>query len=56
MIELRPVLDEDPPSDWGIRSRRFLLDEGAYIGADAPRCVVTPAVAAGPSASRFTTC
>ena len=43
-IELRPVLDEDPPPDWGIRSRRFLLDEGAYIDADAPRCVVTPAL------------
>ena len=44
MIELRPVLDEDPPSDWGIRSRRFLLGEGAYVDADAPRCVVTPAL------------
>ena len=43
-IELRPVQDEDPPSDWGIRSRRFLLDEGAYVDADAPRCVVTPAL------------
>ena len=44
LIELRPVLDEDPPSDWGIRSRRFLLGEGAYVDADAPRCVVTPAL------------
>lgn len=44
MIELRPVLDVDPPSDWGIRSRRFLLGEGAYVDADAPRCLVTPAL------------
>ncbi len=44
MIELRPVLSEDPPSDWGIRSRRFLLGEEAYVDADAPRCVVTPAL------------
>ena len=43
-IELRPVLDEDPPSDWGIRSRRFLLAEDAYVDAYAPRCVVTPAL------------
>lgn len=44
VIELRPVLDEEPPSDWGIRSRRFLLDQGAYVDAHAPRCVVTPAL------------
>ncbi len=44
MIELRPVLHEDPLSDWGIRSRRFLLYEGAYVDADAPRCAVTPAL------------
>lgn len=44
MIELRPVLAEDPPSDWGIRSRRFLLGENAYVDADVPRCVVTPAL------------
>ncbi len=44
LVELRPVLDADPPSDWGIRSRRFLLAEGAYVDADAPRCFVTPAL------------
>ena len=44
MIELRPVLDEEPPSDLGIRSRRFLLNQGAFVDADAPRCVVTPAL------------
>ncbi len=44
VVELRPVLDEDPPCDWGIRSRRFLLDQGAYVDTDAPRCVVTPAL------------
>lgn len=37
MIELRPVLHKDPPADWGIRSRRFLLAVGAYVDADAPR-------------------
>jgi hypothetical protein len=44
LIELRPVLAENPPSDWGIRSRRFLLGEGTYVDADTPRCVVTPAL------------
>lgn len=44
IVELRPVLEEDPPSDWGIRSRRFLLDQDAYVDADSPRCVVTPAL------------
>ena len=44
MIELRPVLREDPPSDWGIRSRRFLLGDGAYVDADMPRRLITPAL------------
>lgn len=52
MIELRPVLDENPPRDWGIRSRCFLLDEGAYVDADAPRCIVTPALLSAISLGR----
>ena len=44
VIELRPVLDDDPPLDWGIRSRRFLLGADVYVDADSPRCFVTPAL------------
>ncbi len=44
LIELRPILCDNPPSDWGIRSRRFLLDKEAYVDAYAPRCFVTPAL------------
>ena len=29
VVELRPVLDTDPPNDWGIRSRRLRLSERA---------------------------
>ena len=55
MIELRPVLDENPPRDWGIRSRRFLLDEDTYVDANAPRCVVTPALLSAVSSGRAAT-
>lgn len=41
-IELRPVLDDSPPADWGIRSRRLRLADNAYVDADTPRCFVSP--------------
>lgn len=43
VIELRPVLNDSPPQDWGIRSRRFLLQPGAFIHANSPRVSITPA-------------
>lgn len=43
-IELRPVLTEDPPSDWGIRSARLLLTESEYVSAFSARPVVAAAV------------
>ncbi len=42
LVELRPVLEDDPPIDMGIRSRRFLLADGRYVDAATPRCLVTP--------------
>lgn len=44
VIELRPVLTECPPADWGIRSRRLLLNGNSYVDAHSPRCLVTPAL------------
>ncbi len=42
LVELRPVLQSNPPNDWGIRSRRFLLAENDYVDAALPRCFITP--------------
>jgi hypothetical protein len=42
VVELRPVLRSDPPKDWGIRSRRFLLGEKDYVDASLPRCFISP--------------
>ena len=39
LIELRPILCDNPPSDWGIRSRRFLLDKEAYVDGRSPPVV-----------------
>ena len=41
-IELRPILESDSPTDWGIRSRRFLLRDGEYVDAALPSCFLTP--------------
>jgi hypothetical protein len=43
VIELRPVLGEDPPSDWGIRARKFLLDSIHYVDDYLPRTSIAPA-------------
>ncbi len=43
-VELRPVFVEDPPADWGIRSRRCLLTEDKYVVSASPRPLVSPAV------------
>ncbi|MDA5282991.1 hypothetical protein [Streptomyces sp. Isolate_45] len=43
LVELRPVLRENPPSDWGIRSQFFRLDSsGAHIDNNLPRLLVHP--------------
>lgn len=45
LVELRPVFIEDPPEDWGIRNRKFLLDDGGrHLLANAPVVRVTPQV------------
>jgi hypothetical protein len=48
LVELRPVWTENPPSDWGVRSGRFLLDrsDGAHVSWDSPSLKVTSAVVA----------
>lgn len=44
-IEVRPVYMRDPPTDWGIRSKRFRLDDsGRYLQDQAPKLLVSPAV------------
>lgn len=43
VIELRPVFTENPPTEWGIRARRFLLDQDHYVDDYAPRTSIAPA-------------
>ena len=43
VIELRAVLVKDPPTDWGIRARRFLLDSSHYVDDYLPRTSISPA-------------
>ncbi len=53
-IELRPVFSEEPPTDWGIRSRRLRLTDACYVVAESPRTMISPAalVAHGTSCAR----
>lgn len=47
LVELRPVMTDDPPQDWGIRNQRFLLHlDGRHLYANAPSVRVTPEVIA----------
>jgi hypothetical protein len=43
IIELRPVLSENSPTDWGIRSGRFLLTVGYFVDDHLPRTFIAPA-------------
>lgn len=43
-LEIHAVWDQEPPPDWGIRSRKCRLDDTRYVHADEPRCFVSPAV------------
>jgi len=52
-VELRPVAADDPPVDWGIRSRRLRLTEGLHVDASEPRCHVTPRLLQHFRAARF---
>jgi hypothetical protein len=45
-IEIRPVCNDNPPSDWGIRSARLLLTEEDHIHSASPRTLVSPSVLA----------
>lgn len=45
LVELRPVFRDDPPSSWGIRDSRFLLDDqGGHLVESAPPVRVEPDV------------
>jgi len=44
MVELRPVLIDDPPPDWGIRSVRFRLTETEHINGLSREPMVSAAV------------
>jgi hypothetical protein len=45
-IELHPVFqhDPDPNTDWGIRSRRFVLSEAEHVVSPSPHTLVSAAV------------
>lgn len=43
-IELRPVLADDAPPNWGIRSVRFRLSETEHVHGLSPRTMVSAAV------------
>lgn len=43
VVELRPVFDQNPPSELGLRSRQLLLDDSNYIEAQSGRTMVSPA-------------
>lgn len=48
LVELRAVLYDDPPTNWGIRDLRFRLDtNGAYLHTDEPAVRVTADVVIG---------
>lgn len=52
-IEVRPVYMLDPPTDWGIRSRRFRLDEaGRYLEDQTPKVLVSPEMLTSAVATR----
>lgn len=53
-VELRPVFTDEPPSDWGIRSSRFLLTQTEYVRSTSPRPIVSPAVLTSLAASGAT--
>ncbi|WP_327681909.1 hypothetical protein [Streptomyces sp. NBC_00467] len=47
LIELRPLLRDDPPTELGIRSQKFLVDtDGTYVDNNLPRLTVHPNVLA----------
>ena len=46
-IELRPVFNDSPPPDWGIRSRRLRITDSEYIQSGSPRPMVSAALLTG---------
>lgn len=44
LVELKPVLTEEPPAEWGIRSVKFKLTENSYLHWDVPSLRVRPEV------------
>ena len=45
-------MPEERPTDWGVRGRRFKIAEDLCIDANAPRCLVTPALLGGMASGR----
>jgi len=43
LVELRPVFQDDPPPQWGIRSRKLRLIESEYLEAQSRRVMISPA-------------
>jgi hypothetical protein len=43
-IELRPTFDRDPPTDWGIRSYRYRLNESEYVTSQSRRTMISAAL------------
>ena len=48
-VELRQVLDDQPPENWGIHARKFLLDPDRrhYLVDDKPTNIVSPKLLGG---------
>ncbi len=46
VVEVRAVLDEDPPQDWGVRSRKLRLDVARYVKAGIAPAFVSPSLLA----------
>jgi hypothetical protein len=43
ILELRPIWTNNPPTDWGIRARKFLLSRSQYVDDYSPRTSIAPA-------------
>lgn len=43
IVEIRPVLNENSPESWGIRSSKLRLNDRDYVDASKPRAFITAA-------------
>jgi hypothetical protein len=42
IVELHAVRADDPPQDWGVRSRKLRLDETRYVESERPKKYISP--------------